>query len=224
MGKVFSIVFLCFFVSSIYSQEIERKINYGFYTHAGLQITDVKAINDLFISEGFSPLNKINISGGFALFIETEKFFGFVDVSAYNQSKTNDNHYLAIKSFYSSIGGGYKLFTSTDKFSLIPNLSINVYQVNLKTLNDPKLPVSYPMYINTNGQEEINGAGIGVSFNFLAKYSPFTKWSALFLGIKAGYNYTTVLDWKTTNNANVSDVPKIEPLGIETSLIIGINL
>ncbi len=91
----------------------------------------------------------------------------------------------------------------------------------MKTSVAPTAQVSYPNFLSTGIQEEINGIGFGLAVNVTALFSPFENYKPFYCGIKGGFNLTTIIDWQTINNHNVSDVPETELLGTNLSLLVG---
>jgi len=207
----------------VFSQEESKKSGLGFYVYGGLQIPELKNIDALLSDNGYPSFGNEHFSAGFALYKETGKIVNTVEIFAYNRSRTSLGNFSSLRVLSGSLSIGYKLFGDSEKYALIPSIALNVYQATLRTSVSPTSQVDYPTFLSTGNQEEINGIGVGTSANVTAIFSPFEKWKPFHFGVKAGYNFTSTLDWKTINNHSVTNVPETELLGANISLLLGLK-
>lgn len=222
MKKLF-VIFLCVTTFMGVSQEEGKKSGVGFYVYGGVQIPELNNLDALLSANNYAPIANEHFSGGFALYKEFGKIVSTVEVFAYNRQRESLGNFSSLRVFSGSLSVGYNLFSSSEKYAFIPSLALNVYQATIKTSIAPTANVDYPTFISTGNQEEINGIGMGVSANVTALISPFEKWKSFHFGIRAGYNLTTTLDWKTVNGHSVNNVPDMEPLGANVSLLVGLK-
>lgn len=184
---------------------------------------ELKNINSLLTSNNFPTFDKNIFSGGFLLYKESGKILNTIEIFGLNSVSSSDSSNSSLRVVSTAISVGYK-YKLSEKTSIIPSLSLNVFQADLKTSTCLASDVDYTNYISTGKQQsEINGIGVGISPNVMALISPFEKWKPFHFGLKMGYNFTTNLDWKVDNNYKVNSVPKFEPLGVNISFLVGLK-
>jgi hypothetical protein len=221
--KVTLFIILLISFCSFSQDEISKSNGFGFYIYGGVQLPELKNLDNLLKTHNFSSFSNTHFSGGFALYKESNKIVNTIEIFAYNKSKSNEGNFSSLRVFSGSLSLGYKIDFSTDKFALIPSIALNVYQASIKTSSSPTDELNYEQFLSSGNQSEINGLGIGISANVTALYSPFEKWKPFHFGLRAGYNYTTSMKWKASNGKKVNDVPKTEFLGTNVSLLIGLT-
>lgn len=219
------VLIVLFFTTTflVFSQEESKKSGLGFYVYGGVQIPELKNIDAFLSTNGYPLFDNEHFSAGFALYKETDKIVNTVEIFAYNKSRTSLGNFSSLSVLSGSLSIGYKLFSDSEKYDLIPSIALNVYQASLRTSAAPTTQIAYPTYLSNGSQEEISGLGIGTSANITALFYPFKNWKSFHFGFKAGYNYTASLEWQTINNYNVTDVPETELLGANISLLIGLK-
>jgi len=223
--KSLTLILTCLLLPYLaYSQEEESKNSVGYFVYGGLQMPQLNEMNTFMEKSGYPKLPENHFSGGFAIYKETGKIFNTVELFGYNSQQTMSGNIVTLNVIGSSISFGYKInFSDNDNFRLIPSLALNFYRTTLKTLVAPKTTMAYSSYIGNGTMEEINNDGIGGAFNLMLLTSPFTKWQSFTAGVRTGLNLTIESSWNTLNNQNVTDVPEVEPLGFNASLVLGLR-
>ena len=184
---------------------------------------ELKNINTLLASNNFPTFTKNIFSGGFLLYKESGKIFNTIEIFGLNSISNSDSSNSSLRVVSTAISTGYN-YKLSEKISIIPSLSLNVFQAALKTFTTSTSNVDYTTYISTiKQQSEINGLGVGISPNVMVLVTPFEKWKPFHFGLKMGYNFTTNLDWKVDNDYKVNSVPKFEPLGVNISFLVGLK-